>query len=314
MQTASPTYKLASYTIFGGQTSPPTVYWTLVNTNSAPIKPPAEAPEHRIHLPLLGINSEAFMYWQKNFDAVMSLMKEANEIGAPSFLLTVRWSVHISQSDFSVLYKGFTNFFLKATVHPQRAIDLNVRCVDAVVIICTRSLMWCSASLEFLRLVAPDVGSGKSIINRCMTDESLLATDLLKEVPDEHRPTDQWIAARLRVHHEFRNRVTAGVQRRWKRNLHGQESYFTGDEVWMHFKPSPEQLKRWIQDEGRGEERVGNDSNAEGDGAYTSRNQNTNLRNAPLSDIEIYATEEHGLRDNVNERSRGSDSELKDSN
>jgi platelet-activating factor acetylhydrolase len=69
------------------------------------------------------------MYWQKNFDAVMSLMKEASETGTPAYLLTVRGSVHISQSDFSVLYKGVTNFFMKATVHPQRAIDLNIRCV-----------------------------------------------------------------------------------------------------------------------------------------------------------------------------------------
>jgi platelet-activating factor acetylhydrolase len=66
------------------------------------------------------------MYWQSNFDAVQSLMKEASEHGSPAYLLTVRGSVHISQSDFSILYKHISSFFLKATVHPNRAIDLNI--------------------------------------------------------------------------------------------------------------------------------------------------------------------------------------------
>lgn len=72
------------------------------------------------------------MYWQANFDAVMSLMKEAKEQEAPAFLCTVRGSVHISQSDFSVLYDHITSFFFKATVNPQRAIDLNIRYVTLV--------------------------------------------------------------------------------------------------------------------------------------------------------------------------------------
>jgi platelet-activating factor acetylhydrolase len=98
--------------------------------NRAPIKPPAEDPKHRIHLPILGINSEAFMYWQSNFDAVKSLMEEASEHGSPAYLLTVRGSVHISQSDFSILYQHISSFFLKATVHPNRAIDLNISYVS----------------------------------------------------------------------------------------------------------------------------------------------------------------------------------------
>lgn len=209
----------------------------------APIKPPAEAHEHRIHVPLLGINSEAFMYWQQNFDAVMSLMKEAKDSGAPAYLLTVRGSVHISQSDFSLLYRGVTELLMKATVHPQRAIDLNI-----------------SASLEFLRLVAPDAGAGKSLIDRAMTDEGLLETELLAEVPDEHRPTDQWIAARLKVPHEFRTRLTTGVHRHFKhKSKMGEAKYSTGDEIWMHFKPTATELQKWIREEDRGEERI--DSN-----------------------------------------------------
>ncbi|KAF2127973.1 hypothetical protein P153DRAFT_319134 [Dothidotthia symphoricarpi CBS 119687] len=207
----------------------------------APIKPPEDNPEHRIHMPLLGINSEAFMYWQKNYDAVMSLMKEADGEGVPAYLLTVRGSVHISQSDWTILYPNITSFFLKSMVHPQRAVDLNI-----------------SASLEFLRLVTPSSGSGRSIINRCMTDESILDTALLDEVPTEHRPNDQWIAARLKVKNEFRTRVAARWRRRVKQVNGGKQpkGYTTQDEVWNHFKPSDQRLEDWIVKEGRGEKRI----------------------------------------------------------
>ncbi|KAF1851506.1 uncharacterized protein K460DRAFT_373502 [Cucurbitaria berberidis CBS 394.84] len=216
----------------------------------APIKPPADDPKHRIHLPLLGISSEAFMYWEKNWDAVMSLMNEASEHGAPAYLLTVRGSVHISQSDFSILYRHITSFFMKATVHPQRAIDLNV-----------------STSLEFLRLVTPLTGGGRAIIDRCMTNEELLDTALLEEIPDDHRPDDEWIAARLRVDHEFRTRMAAGLQRKFKRNFKGGmgTGYSTSDEMWCHYKPTDEELQKWIE-EGRGEQRIDEDHATKGAG------------------------------------------------
>ncbi|KAH7079979.1 platelet-activating factor acetylhydrolase, isoform II-domain-containing protein [Paraphoma chrysanthemicola] len=243
----------------------------------APIKPPAEDPKHRIHLPLLGINSEAFMYWQSNFDAVQSLMKEASEHGSPAYLLTVRGSVHISQSDFSVLYRHITSFFLKATVHPYRAIDLNI-----------------SASLEFLRLVTPSTSSGKAIIDRCMTNESILQTELLEELPDEHRPDDEWIAARLRVDHEFKKRVAAGLQRKLKRNFQGGmgTGYTTSDEVWSHFKPTEQQLENWIQQEGRGEARIDEHAAMRGDesdtasGDSSSKSNNKDGETTSLSDAD----------------------------
>ncbi|KAL1795054.1 hypothetical protein ACET3X_006870 [Alternaria dauci] len=210
----------------------------------APVKPPVEDPKHRIHLPLLGIASEAFMYWQKNWDAVMSLMKEASEHGAPAYLFTVRGSVHINQSDFSILYKHVSSLFLKATVHPQRAIDLNV-----------------STSLEFLRLVTPDSGGGKSIISRCMTNEKILETPLMEDIPNEHRPTDEWIAARLRVDNEFRKRLAAGLQRKFRRNFQGGmgTGYTTSDEMWCFHKPSDEDLQKWVNAEDRGEKRIDED-------------------------------------------------------
>ncbi|KAL6706402.1 hypothetical protein ACN47E_005508 [Coniothyrium glycines] len=215
----------------------------------APIKPPAEDPKHRMHLPLLSISSEAFMYWQKNWNAVMSLMHEASAHGAPAYLLTVRGSVHISQSDFSIMYRHITSFFMKATVHPQRAIDLNI-----------------STSLEFLRLVTPATGGGKPVFDRCMMDEKLLETPVLDDIPDDHRPIDKWIAARLQVDHEFRKRMAAGLQRKFKRNFKGGMStgYTTGDEMWCHFKPSDKEIEKWIGNEGRGENRLDEDDAMEG--------------------------------------------------
>jgi platelet-activating factor acetylhydrolase len=73
----------------------------------AAIQPPQEEPGHRIHTPLLGSNSETFMYWPDNFEAVMSLCKEAKEQDALAWVMTVRGTVHISQSDFSLLYQGY---------------------------------------------------------------------------------------------------------------------------------------------------------------------------------------------------------------
>jgi platelet-activating factor acetylhydrolase len=251
----------------------------------APIKPPAEEPKHRIHLPLLGINSEAFMYWQSNFDAVQSLMKEASEHGSPAYLITVRGSVHISQSDFSILYRHISSFFLKATVHPNRAIDLNI-----------------SASLEFLRLVTPESGGGKAIIDRCMTDEEILQTEILDELPTDHRPDDQWIAARLRVEHEFRKRMFAGVQRKFRRNFQGGmgTGYSTSDEVWSHYKPTREQLEKWIHEEGRGEARIDEEAALKGERGDTAHYS---------GDSSGHGSDQDGTMSNANEERRRDDDE-----
>jgi platelet-activating factor acetylhydrolase len=250
----------------------------------APIKPPADDPKHRIHLPLLGISSEAFMYWEKNWDALMSLMREASEHGAPAYLLTVRGSIHISQSDFSILYKHASSFFMKATVHPQRAIDLNV-----------------STSLEFLRLVTPESGGGKSIIARCMTNEKILETPLLEDMPDDHRPDDQWIAARLRVDHEFRKRLAAGVQRKIKRNFQGGmgTGYTTSDEMWCFFKPSEEELRKWVEEEERGEKRIDEDR-------ATASTEELKDKNHPAADASLEKEGGGALRhdDDLNEALR----------
>lgn len=206
----------------------------------AAIQPPESQPEHRINAPLLGINSEAFMYWPDNFKAVMSLCEEAKEHGALCWLLTVRGSVHISQSDFSILYPKMSSLILKMTLNPRRAIDLNV-----------------NASLEFLKRVMPERISS---MNRG-TDEGLLEMRTLDELPPTRRPKTKWMAVRLKVPHELRLRLTPGIVRKVVRKksrrerghiatdpdghvLAGLEELELGDEIWMHVAPTSEELEQ----------------------------------------------------------------------
>jgi len=57
------------------------------------------------------------------------------------------------------------------------------------------------------------------------------------------------------------------MQRKFKRNFQGGmgTGYTTSDEVWCHFKPTMEQLEKWIKEEGRGEARIDEKSAVQGD-------------------------------------------------
>jgi platelet-activating factor acetylhydrolase len=205
------------------------------------ILPPEDEPEHRIKSPLLAINSEAFMYWPDNFKSVMTLCREAKDHDALVWLMTVRGSIHISQSDFSLLYPKLCSLFLKMTVNPRRAIDLNV-----------------NASLEFLKKVMP---ARISAMNRG-TNEHLLDVATLSKLPSEHKPEEKYMAVRLRIPNEFRARITPRWLRKytWDENfklqkralprtptgtvLAGLEVLEMGEEVWMHVAPTKSELAR----------------------------------------------------------------------
>jgi platelet-activating factor acetylhydrolase len=206
----------------------------------AAIQPPENEPEYRIKSPLLGINSEAFMYWPDNFRSVMSLCSEVKEHDALVWLMTVRGSIHITQSDFSLLYPKMSSLILKMTVNPRRAIDLNI-----------------NASLEFLKKVMP---ARISAMNRG-TNEHLLDVATLDRLPSEHSPSYKYTAIRLRINHELRVRLTPYWLRRYKWNkleiqkkvlprtptgtvLEGLEGLEIGNEVWMHVAPTKEELAR----------------------------------------------------------------------
>lgn len=184
---------------------------------------PQDDPRHRIDVPLLGINSEAFMYWPENFERVMSICKEVKQHDSLCWLMTVRGTVHISQSDFSLLYPRISSLFLKMTADPRRAIDLNI-----------------NASLEFLKEVMP---ARISAMNRG-TNEHLLEVRALDTLPEEGRPGNKWTAVRLKIPHELRLRLTP----RWVRE-HNRKKGLGGNggenqEIWMHVAPTKEELAR----------------------------------------------------------------------
>ncbi|CAJ2505352.1 Uu.00g127460.m01.CDS01 [Anthostomella pinea] len=205
---------------------------------------PEEEPEHRIHSPLLAVNSEAFTYWPSNFELVDSLIKEA-QAGpdeSPSWLITLRGTVHVSQSDFSLLYPHVCSLVLKMVANPQRALDLNI-----------------NASLEFLSHVLP---AELAQVNRAYRNEGLLETDPspLDRIPSTqlHRPNDKWMAARLQIKHEWIWRISPSL---WKTvhgrytKKHGKEPE-TFQEIWLHAKPTPESIAKHLENtEGRSNER-----------------------------------------------------------
>jgi len=117
--------------------------------------------------------------------------------------------MHLSQTDFSLLYPNISSLFLKMTVNPQRAIDLNI-----------------NASLEFLKLVMP---TRISAMNRG-DNEGLLGVDTISELPLDHKPKSKWTGKRLRIPHELTNRMTPSLKRKANR-ASGKDAE---DEIWMH--------------------------------------------------------------------------------
>jgi platelet-activating factor acetylhydrolase len=176
--------------------------------------------DQKIQAPLLAINSEAFTYWPTNFDLVSNLVEEAHP--CPAWLLTVRGTIHVSQSDFSLLYPNVCSILLKASANPERALDINV-----------------NASLEFLHMVMPSIPRR---IKKAFPNEELLLkeTHHLEDIAqvDMHKPKDEkWMAARLRIPHEFTWRVAPGIARKFARKRISELGGSPDDEIWLHCKP-----------------------------------------------------------------------------
>ena len=208
---------------------------------------PSTSKDEQINAPILAINSEAFTYWPSNFDLVKSLIEEAHP--APAWLMTVRGTIHVSQSDFSILYPNVCSLFLKATADPERALDINV-----------------NASLEFLKMVMPSIPEG---IKEAFPNEKLLLnqTHTLDDIPaiQIHRPKDEkWIAARLRIPHEFTWRVAPGLARKMARKKVIEGGGSLDDEVWIHGKPDDETIDRYTAERiGKKGEQTSKNANAE---------------------------------------------------
>jgi platelet-activating factor acetylhydrolase len=162
------------------------------------------------------------MYWQDNFDAVTDLVNEAKEANVPAWSLTVRGSVHISHSDFSILYPNLCAIFFGMTVNPRRALDLNV-----------------GASLEFLRVVRK---ARAQIIDRTMKAEGLLQLDVTDEVPEENKPVqEKHLALKIEVPRRLKERTLPKLQRVLKR-IKAPDAK-PSDELWVHLATTSEELR-----------------------------------------------------------------------
>ncbi|KAK7728554.1 hypothetical protein SLS57_002443 [Botryosphaeria dothidea] len=233
---------------------------TTANNNSAKTAAKFGSPDdtaNAISAPLLGINSEAFMYWPSNFDTATSLVESALAAPhpCPAWLLTLRGTVHVSQSDFSLLYPHVCSFFLKQTANPRRAMDLNI-----------------DASLEFLARVLPSrmtnglvrrilgakgMAAGTGVVGGA--EKRLLDAPVVEDVPDVRRPEEKWIGGRLKVPHEFRSRIVPKLTRKMKRQKErmegGEEGEGAWEEIWMHVSCGEDVVEAWRK--GRRERRAG---------------------------------------------------------
>ncbi|KAI1138189.1 platelet-activating factor acetylhydrolase [Hypoxylon sp. FL0543] len=192
-----------------------------------------EATHQSLRKPLLAINSEAFMHWPENFKRLSDITNEAREGGAPCWMMTIKGSTHLSQTDFAILYPHWMSLFMKTVVNPRRAVYLTV-----------------NSSLEFLSRVLPC----EITANKVWTEEGILQTKMLigDELPREYRPDDRWMASRLRIPNELQLRIAYWLRRRPKASvvdtdingkpLTGLVNFAPGNEVWMHLSPTQEEL------------------------------------------------------------------------
>ncbi|KAI1816831.1 hypothetical protein GGS20DRAFT_145532 [Poronia punctata] len=194
-----------------------------------PAMPKSGGPHESLQRPFLAINSEVFMHWTNNFQSLVDLCEEAKSNGSPCWMLTIKGSTHLSQSDFSVLYPRLMSFVIKTVVHPRRAIYLTV-----------------NASLEFLEEILPP---GQRLRPDWPKEGILDAQPLDSgKLPSTRKPTDKWMAARLRIPDELSLRLKIRFRGKRKapkvaRDIHGKPlvgivNLMASDEVWMHYSSS----------------------------------------------------------------------------
>ncbi|TEA14437.1 Platelet-activating factor acetylhydrolase [Colletotrichum sidae] len=200
-----------------------------------------EDARHRVKKPLLAIGSEAFMHWQENFDRLVDVCNEARSEDALIWMMTIRGSTHLSQTDFAILYSTWMDLLMKTLVNPLRAIYLTI-----------------SPALEFLKITLPPEQTKYNM----WVDGSILKTAEAPSAPGalvthDHRPDDKWIAVKLRVDNEATLRMKNWLRHK-KRVLFrkgegsgvpsGLIDWGEGNELWMHFSPDPESVEKYTQE------------------------------------------------------------------
>lgn len=144
--------------------------------------------------------------------------------------MTVRGTIHVSQSDFSILYPNVCSFALKMTADPKRALDVNV-----------------NSSLEFLKIVMPGIPDR---ILDAFPNEGLLCgeEEPLENIPtgELHRPRDeQWTGGRLSIPHEFWWRIMPAAARKAARARSQKKGIDSGSEVWIHRRPDEAVVEKY---------------------------------------------------------------------
>ncbi|KAK4205238.1 putative acetylhydrolase [Triangularia verruculosa] len=201
---------------------------------------PESTGRERLRKPVLSIGSEAFMHWTENFERVEQICHEARDGGAPCWMTTIRGSTHLSQTDFAVLYPNWMSVLMKTLVHHKRAIYLTVH-----------------SALEFLKITLPPQ---QTRFKKSWADNQLLSrADPGIKVELDNRPNEKWVAARLRIPHEFRLRLKRIFKPRKSSNvardangnpLKGLVSWGVGQEIWCHQRPDPDLLDRYMEENG----------------------------------------------------------------
>lgn len=207
--------------------------------------------EQRITKPLLSIGSEAFMHWRENYSKVVDICREAKQNSALSWMMTVRGSTHMSQTDFAVLFPRWMDLFIKTLIHPQRGIYLTVE-----------------PTLEFLKIVLPQAQTSSYNTRNWVGDGFLKKSQPDSQVSVEHRPDEKWTAARLKIDNEFQVRLNnwwAKSRRRNRRNAEagnirqgakgsrfsGLKTWGPGEEVWVHICPDKEDVDKCLKHTGK---------------------------------------------------------------
>ncbi|KAG8623713.1 hypothetical protein KVT40_008689 [Elsinoe batatas] len=188
-----------------------------------------ETDRHRLSVPLLAINTEAFTYWPDNFSFVSKITGEAN--GAPTWLTTIRGTIHMSPSDFVLLYPRTCSFFLKSTAEPKRALDLHV-----------------DQCLAFLHTILPPHMT-EAFAHAYPKDVVLNDTPIqrLEEIPSgiKRVPETKYMASRLKMRSEWKWWLapTYKVGHKW---IEGSNKEADVGEVWVHGRPEEGEVEKWL--------------------------------------------------------------------
>lgn len=209
------------------------------------VKPGCE--EQSITKPLLSVGSEAFMHWRENYDKVEDICKEATQNNTLCWMLTVRGSTHMSQTDFAVLFPKWMDLLIKTLIHPLRGVYLTI-----------------APTLEFLKIVLPPTQTSSYDTSNWVDDGLLRGSQPDSQISVEHRPDENWTAARLKIDNEFQFRLHSWWARTWRRRrgdaeagnasrdakgrpVFGLKTWGPGEEMWVHMCPRKEDVERLLE-------------------------------------------------------------------